>query len=181
MAAAWRGGSGGGALAARLAAADAVLHNQDNREHDILDSDDYYQFQGGLAAAVETLKGAAPRIYHGDHSRPEKPVVRALGEEIGRVVRGRATNPKWIAGMMRHGYRAPSRWRRRSTFSSPMPRSPMPSATTISTSSTRPMSCDDAVRDFIAVANPAALREMAARFREAIDARPVDAARQQRA
>ena len=79
----WRraadGASGAGpASPTRLEAVDAVLHNQDNREHDILDSDDYYQFQGGLAAAVETLKGAAPRVYHGDHSRPEKPVVRSL-------------------------------------------------------------------------------------------------------
>ncbi len=92
-------------LAERLAVADAVFQAQDNREHDILDSDDYYQFMGGLAATVETLKGSAPRIYHGDHSRPEKPVTRSLGEEIARVVRGRAANPKWIAGMMRHGYK----------------------------------------------------------------------------
>src|SRR5260221_1890457 len=75
-------------LSARLASVDAVLHNQDNREHDILDSDDYYQFQGGLAATVETLKGSAPRIYHGDHSRPENPVVRSLSEEIAPLVPG---------------------------------------------------------------------------------------------
>jgi cobaltochelatase CobN len=56
------------ALVSRLKCADAVLHNQDNREHDILDSDDYYQFQGGLAATIETLKGAAPRLYHGARS-----------------------------------------------------------------------------------------------------------------
>ena len=94
-----------GALERRLAATDAILHNQDNREHDILDSDDYYQFEGGLAASVKALKGAAVRVYHNDHSRPERPVVRALEEEIGRVVRGRAANPKWIAGVMRHGYK----------------------------------------------------------------------------
>ncbi|ADZ70457.1 cobaltochelatase subunit CobN [Polymorphum gilvum] len=104
------GGGAGGAqaradLETRLAAVDVVLHNQDNREHDLLDSDDYYQFEGGLAATVETLKGAPPRVYHTDHSRPERPVVRALSEEIGRVVRGRAANPKWIAGVMRHGYK----------------------------------------------------------------------------
>ncbi len=84
---------------------DAVLHNQDNREHDLLDSDDYYQFEGGLAATVEALKGEAPTVYHNDHSRPERPVVRTLSEEIGRVVRARAANPKWIAGVMRHGYK----------------------------------------------------------------------------
>src|SRR6185369_2791067 len=67
--------------------------------------DDYYQFEGGLAAAVEALSGAAPTIYHGDHSRPDAPRLRTLGEEIARVVRARATNPRWIAGVMRHGYK----------------------------------------------------------------------------
>ena len=92
-------------LERRLTAIDAILHNQDNREHDILDSDDYYQFEGGLAAAAKALQGNAVRTYHNDHSRPERPVVRSLEEEIGRVVRARAVNPKWIAGIMRHGYK----------------------------------------------------------------------------
>ena len=92
-------------LETRLKATDAVVQNQDNREHDLLDSDDYYQFEGGLAASVQTLRGQAPRVFHNDHSRPERPVIRALDEEIARVVRGRAANPKWIAGVMRHGYK----------------------------------------------------------------------------
>src|SRR5690606_4097431 len=90
---------------ARLTEADAVVQNQDNREHDLLDSDDYYQFEGGIASAVEHLSGKRPRAYHNDHSRPERPVVRTLEDEIGRVVRARVTNPKWIAGVMRHGYK----------------------------------------------------------------------------
>jgi len=157
------------ALGARLRAVDAVLHSQDNREHDILDSADYAEFQGGLAAAVETLTGHAPRVYHADHSRPEKPMVRTLDEEIGRVVRGRATNPKWIAGMMRHGYRGA-----------------MEMATAVDllfayAALTDAVGdhhfdqlhdayvADDPVRDFIAGANPAALGDIAARFREAIE------------
>ena len=89
----------------RLKRIQVVLHNQDNREHDILDSDDYYQFQGGLSAAVRHFSGAQPVVYHGDNSRPEFPKVRTLEDEIGRVVRGRAVNPKWIQGVMRHGYK----------------------------------------------------------------------------
>ena len=89
----------------RLAAVEAVLHNQDNREHDLLDSDDYYQFEGGLAAAVRQLSGEQPAVYHNDHSRPETPRIRTLEEEIARVVRARVVNPKWIAGVMRHGYK----------------------------------------------------------------------------
>ncbi len=90
---------------ARLGAVDLVIHNQDNREHDILDSDDYYQFEGGVAAAVRHLSGQQPEILHGDTSRPDAPRVRTLKEEIARVVRARVVNPKWIEGVMRHGYK----------------------------------------------------------------------------
>jgi cobaltochelatase CobN len=93
------------ALATRLAGIDAILHNQDNREHDLLDSDDYYQFEGGLAASVKHLTGERAIIWHNDHSRPETPTVRSLEDEIARVVRARAVNPKWIRGVMRHGYK----------------------------------------------------------------------------
>ncbi len=89
----------------RLAGIEAVLHNQDNREHDILDSDDYYQFQGGMAAAVVQLAGAPPALYHGDFSVPGAPRIRTLGEEVARVVRSRAVNPKWLDGVKRHGYK----------------------------------------------------------------------------
>ncbi|MEL7259598.1 MAG: cobaltochelatase subunit CobN, partial [Pseudomonadota bacterium] len=58
----------------RLSQTEAIVQNQDNREHDLLDSDDYYQFEGGAAAAVATLQGQERPIYHNDHSRPERPV-----------------------------------------------------------------------------------------------------------
>ncbi|MBL1208860.1 cobaltochelatase subunit CobN [Geminocystis sp. GBBB08] len=89
----------------RLKELQIVLHNQDNREHDLLDSDDYYQFQGGLTTAVRHLKGENPVTYFGDNSQPNNPKVRTLKEEIARVYRSRVINPKWIAGVMRHGYK----------------------------------------------------------------------------
>jgi cobaltochelatase CobN len=92
-------------FAARLGDIEAVVHNQDNREHDLLDSDDYYQFEGGLVATAESLAGHRPAAYHNDHSRPERPLVRTLDEEISRVIRSRVVNPKWIAGVRRHGYK----------------------------------------------------------------------------
>jgi cobaltochelatase CobN len=156
-------------LSARLASVDAVLHNQDNREHDILDSDDYYQFQGGLAATVEALKGSAPRVYHGDHSRPEKPVVRSLGEEIARVVRGRAANPKWIAGVMRHGYKGAFEIAATVDYLFAY------AATTNAVQDHHfdqlfdAYLGDETVRTFIGENNPPALSEIAERFREAID------------
>jgi cobaltochelatase CobN len=93
------------AFAQRIAGLDAVLHNQDNREHDILDSGDYYQFMGGMAAAVEHLSGTPAALYHGDFSVPGAPRIRTLGEEVARVVRSRAVNPKWLDGVKRHGYK----------------------------------------------------------------------------
>ena len=107
----WAYGSGTGGeraddlLRERLRNLDAVAHNQDNREHDILDSDDYYQFEGGMAAAVKHVKGRPVPVWHNDHSRPERPVTRSLEEEVSRVVRARVVNPKWISAMMRHGYK----------------------------------------------------------------------------
>lgn len=94
-----------GALERRLRDIDAVAQNQDSREHDLLDSNDYYQFQGGMAAAVRTLSGTQPAMYHGDHANPRAPRVRTLKEEIARVVRARVVNPKWIDGAKRHGYK----------------------------------------------------------------------------
>ncbi|CAB3803645.1 Aerobic cobaltochelatase subunit CobN [Paraburkholderia ultramafica] len=90
---------------ARLAALDVVLQNQDNREHDLLDSNDYYQFQGGMVAAVRHLAGNQPSVYHADHSNPAAPRVRTLHEEIARVIRSRVVNPKWLDGVKRHGYK----------------------------------------------------------------------------
>lgn len=92
-------------LERRLRSVDAVVQNQDNREHDLLDSDDYYQFEGGALAAIEALTGRRVPAWHNDHSRPERPVIRSLEEEVARVVRSRVANPKWIAGVMRHGYK----------------------------------------------------------------------------
>lgn len=93
------------ALVRRLRAMNVVMQNQDSREHDLLDSNDYYQFQGGMAAAVRHLSGQQPAMYHGDHGNPQAPRVRTLKEEISRVIRSRVVNPKWVDGVKRHGYK----------------------------------------------------------------------------
>ncbi|GIW17829.1 MAG: cobaltochelatase subunit CobN [Tepidiforma sp.] len=96
----------GDELRHRLGLVDAAVQSQDNREHDILDADDYFQFQGGMAAAVRMLRGRGPRLYFGDSSDPRRPRVRLTEDELDRVVRARVLNPKWIAAMREHGYRA---------------------------------------------------------------------------
>jgi cobaltochelatase CobN len=93
------------AMRRRFAAIEVAVKNQDNREHDIFDSDDYLQDHGGMVAAVRALTGRAPRAWFGDTSDPVAPRVRALAEEAARVVRSRVLNPRWIAAMQRHGYK----------------------------------------------------------------------------
>ncbi len=94
-------------FADRVRSTDAFVHPQDHAEIDLLDTVDFAAHEGGFAAAAEAL-GARPALYHADTSNPEKPKTRTVAEEITRVVRGRAANPEWIAGMMRHGYRGGS-------------------------------------------------------------------------
>jgi len=89
----------------RLENIEVVIQNQDNREHDLLDSDDYYQFQGGMTSAVTKIKGEQPETYFGDHSRPDNPKIKTLKEELLKVYRSRVVNPKWMNGMRDHGYK----------------------------------------------------------------------------
>jgi len=153
----------------RLKGVEAIIHNQDNREHDLLDSDDYYQFEGGMTAAVRTLSGRQPRVYHNDHSRPETPRIRTLEDEIGRVVRARVVNPKWIAGVMRHGYKGAFEMAATVDYLFAF-------AATAQCVGDHHFDAvfdaylnDDKVRDFLEQHNPAALREMVERLKEAED------------
>jgi cobaltochelatase CobN len=84
---------------------EVAAKNTDTREHDIADSDDYFQYHGGMVATVRALKGRAPEAYIGDSTRPETVRTRTLVEETSRVFRARVVNPKWIEAMRRHGYK----------------------------------------------------------------------------
>ena len=153
----------------RLTQTEAIVQNQDNREHDILDSDDYYQFEGGASAAVSTLQGRDRPIYHNDHSRPERPVIRTLEDEIGRVVRSRVVNPKWIDGVKRHGYKGAFEMAATVDYLFAF------AATTGAVANHHfdlvedAYLGDDETRQFIADVNAPALAEIAARLQEAID------------
>jgi cobaltochelatase CobN len=92
-------------IEARLASAEAFVHTQDLPETDLLLAADYAAHEAGVAAAAAMLGSPAPTLYHLDATRPDRPCARPLTEEISRVVRARAANPDWIAGMMRHGFR----------------------------------------------------------------------------
>ncbi|WP_116203310.1 cobaltochelatase subunit CobN [Amycolatopsis circi] len=79
--------------------------NTDTREHDIADSDDYFQYHGGMIATVRALTGSAPASYVGDSTTPDAVRTRTLGEETARVFRARVVNPRWLSAMRRHGYK----------------------------------------------------------------------------
>jgi len=79
--------------------------NTDTREHDIADSDDYFQYHGGMVATVRALTGKSPEAYIGDSTRPEAVRTRTLSEETARVFRARVVNPRWLEAMRRHGYK----------------------------------------------------------------------------
>jgi len=155
-------------LERRLGQVDAVIHNQDNREHDILDSDDYYQFAGGLAAAVAALKGGDAPVYMGDHSLAERPVIRSLKEEITRVVRGRASNPKWIAGVMRHGYKGAFEIAATLDYLFAFAATTRQVPNHLFDAVYDAWIEDDEVRAFLATANPKALEDMLDRFADAV-------------
>ena len=99
------GVTAGDAMRRRFAAINVAVKNQDNREHDIFDSDDYLQDHGGMVATVRALTGDSPKAWFGDSADPARPRVRSLAEEAARVVRSRVVNPKWLAAMQRHGYK----------------------------------------------------------------------------
>lgn len=152
----------------RLSNIQVVMHNQDNREHDILDSDDYYQFHGGMANAVEQVGGTQPVMYFGDHSRPENPRVKSLKEELLKVYRSRVINEKWMAGMRRHGYKGAFE------MAATMDYLFAYSATTglvddfIYEGITQAYLLEEINRNFLQQANPHALQDMSGRMLEAI-------------
>ena len=151
----------------RLKQLQIVLHNQDNREHDILDSDDYYQFQGGMTAAVRSLTGKNPEVYFGDNSQPTNPRVRKLTEEIARVYRSRVVNPKWIKGVMRHGYKGAFEMAATVDYLFAYDATANCVANHMYEGVAKAYIFDEQVQEFIQAKNPWALRDMSERLLEA--------------
>ncbi|MGD0722333.1 MAG: cobaltochelatase subunit CobN [Roseiarcus sp.] len=153
-------------FAATVASADAFVHAQDIPGQDVLDADAFAEHEGGFAAAAQAL-GATPDLYHADTTQPERSVVRPLAQEIARALRGRAVNPRWIAGQMRHG------WRGAAEIAETLDNLFAFAALTDSAPSRHfdllfDATCgDEAVRTFLIAANPPAARGMAEKFEEA--------------
>ena len=175
---AWGGYTYGGKQAGRpahgqfqslLSTTQAVVQNQDNREHDLLDSDDYYQFEGGMTAAVRHYSGRQPAVYHNDHSRPFAPRIRTLEDEIGRVVRARVVNPKWIVGVMRHGYKGAFEMAATVDYLFAFAATARVVADHHFDAVFEAYLNDPDILEFLRANNPAALKEMAERMQEALE------------
>nr|WP_294557256.1 cobaltochelatase subunit CobN [uncultured Rhodopila sp.] len=151
----------------RVAEADAFVHVQDMPGQDVLDSDAFAEHEGGFAAAAASL-GNRPALYHADTTNPDRSKIRTVREEVARVLRARATNPRWLAGQMRHGYRGAAEIAR--TVDNVCAYAALAGVVddrqfdllfdaTIG---------DETVRGFLTAANPAAAQAIAEQFAEAI-------------
>ena len=98
------GRSAPGAFAARVGEADLLVHPGDDPGRDLLEGAEDAAFVGGFAAAAAML-GRAPDLIMLDVTDPQRPRARALPAALSRIVRARAVNPRFIAGLMRHGAR----------------------------------------------------------------------------
>ncbi|MBD3897593.1 cobaltochelatase subunit CobN [Halomonas sp. ML-15] len=157
-----------GAFERQLEGLDAVMQNQDNREHDILDSNGYYAFQGGMANASRSLAGQAPSIYHADHANPAQPRIRTLKEELARVIRSRVLNPKWIEAMREHGYKGASEMAATVDYLFAYDATTDLVADYQYAQVSQALVMDPANQAFLREHNPAALEEMAERLLEAV-------------
>ncbi len=153
---------------ARVARTDALVHPQDDRERDVLDGDGVADFAGGFAAAAAALGPKAPALYHLDTSRPDAPLARTMAEEIARIVRGRLTNPRWIAGMLRHAHRGVAEMAQAvdALYAFAAAADAVPSHLFDAVHDA--LFADESVRGAICDLNPAAAQAMAARLEDAI-------------
>ena len=143
--------------------------NQDNREHDIFDSDDYMQYHGGMIATVRALTGKNPQQYFGDSSDPTRARVRKLEDEARRVFRTRVVNPKWIDSMKRHGYKGAFELSATVDYMFGYDATAQVIEDWMYENVTESYVMDPAMQEFFQQSNPWALRDIVERLLEAIE------------
>jgi cobaltochelatase CobN len=166
------------AMRRRFAAVEVAVKNQDNREHDIFDSDDYLQEHGGMVATIRSLTGRDPKAWFGDSANPARPQVRSLAEEAARVVRTRVVNPKWIEAMRAHGYKGAFEMAATVDYLFGYDVTAHVAEQWMYERVTEAYVADPVIRKFFETSNPWALRSIAERLLEAADRgrwRPDDA------
>jgi len=152
----------------QLSGVQVAAKNQDNREHDIFDSDDYLQYHGGMIATIRALTGRTPRRYFGDSADPARPRVRDLKEEALRVFRARVVNPKWLTSIQRHGYKGGLELAATVDYLFGYDATADVLNDWVYEAVTRAYVLDEQLRSFLEQSNPWALKDMAVRLLEAI-------------
>jgi len=155
------------AMESNLRRTEVAVKNVDNREHDLFDSDDYFQYHGGMIAAVRALTGRDPKAYIGDSADPSRVKTRDLSEEARRVFRSRVANPKWIAAMQRHGYKGAFELSATVDYLFGYDATAGVVEDWMYSDVTRKYVLDQEVRDFMQQSNPWALRAISERLFEA--------------
>jgi cobaltochelatase CobN len=157
------------AMESNLRRTEIAVKNVDNREHDLFDSDDYFQYHGGMIAAVRALTGRDPGAYIGDSSDPSRVENRTLTEEVRRVFRSRVANPKWIEAMQRHGYKGAFELSATVDYLFGYDATANVVEDWMYRDVARKYVLDEQVRDFIQESNPWALRAISERLLEAAE------------
>ncbi|MDT0348911.1 cobaltochelatase subunit CobN [Pseudonocardia charpentierae] len=158
-----------GAMEAAYRRITVAAKNTDTREHDIADSDDYYQYHGGMIATVRALTGSAPAAYVGDSTTPSSVRTRTLHEETSRVFRARVVNPRWMQAMRRHGYKGAFEMAATVDYLFGWDATTGVIADWQYEKLTESYVLDPVNREFLAESNPWALHGMAERLLEAVD------------
>src|SRR5215218_454307 len=157
------------AMESNLKRTEIAVKNIDNREHDLFDSDDYFQYHGGMIAAVRALTGRNPKSYIGDSAYPSRVKTRNLAEEALRVFRSRVANPKWISAMQRHGYKGAFELSATVDYLFGYDATAGIVEDWMYKDVTRKYVLDEEVRDFMRDSNPWALRAISERLLEAAE------------
>ncbi|HEU4494748.1 MAG TPA: cobaltochelatase subunit CobN [Rubrobacteraceae bacterium] len=157
------------AMESNLSRTEVAVKNVDNREHDLFDSDDYFQYHGGMIAAVRALTGRSPKGFIGDSADPSRPKTRSLSEEARRVFRSRVANPKWIEAMRRHGYKGAFELSATVDYLFGYDATSGVVEDWMYRDVTRKYVLDEAVREFMQESNPWALRAISERLLEAAE------------
>ena len=157
------------AMESNLRRTEVAVKNVDNREHDLFDSDDYFQYHGGMIAAVRALTGRDPKAYIGDSADPSRVKTRDLSEEARRVFRSRVANPKWIEAMQRHGYKGAFELSATVDYLFGYDATAGVVEGWMYRDVTQKYVLDEKVRDFMQESNPWALRAIAERLLEAAE------------
>lgn len=87
-----------------LKGAEAAIHSRSSNIYATLDNDDFYQYLGGTAMAIRQVNGATPEVLVTNMANPKEVKTETLEKYMGRELRARYLNPKWIDAMLKEGY-----------------------------------------------------------------------------